>query len=56
MNLEQINEFKEFHSSKNMSYSLTLFQISNFRLFQTDRVCRRQLQNWMKMAENSQNG
>ena len=34
---------------------LTLSQTTNSRLFQTERVCRRQFQILMKMAESSQN-
>ena len=36
--------------------SLTLFQPTNFTLFQTGRVCRRQISNLVKMAESSPNG
>ena len=32
---------------------LTLYQTENFGLFQTERVCRRYLINFMKMAESS---
>ena len=35
---------------------LILFQTTNFRLFQTERVCRRKISNYMEMAESSSNG
>ena len=35
---------------------LTLSQTTNFRLFHTERVGRRQISNWMKMAESSKTG
>ena len=33
-----------------MEKDLTLSQMTNFRLFQTERVCRQQFQNLIKMA------
>ena len=35
--------------------TLTLYQTTKFRLFQTESVCRRQFQ-WTKMAESYPNG
>ena len=34
----------------------TLSQTTNFKLYQTERVCRRQFQIWRKVAENFPNG
>ena len=40
----------------NKIQTLTHHQTTNFRLFQTVRVCRRQLKNLTKMAESYPNG
>ena len=53
---------ERFNSSniteKMLKNVLTLSQKTNFRLFQTERACRRQFQisNLMKMAERYANG
>ena len=39
----------------NKCHHLTLSQTTNFRLLQTERVCRRQFPNFTKMAENYPN-
>ena len=39
-----------------MEAALTHSQRTNFRLFQTERVCRFQISNLIKMAESYQNG
>ena len=44
------------HDSKEGWHTLTLSQTTNFRLFQTERVCRPPFSNLMKMAVTSPNG
>ena len=39
-----------------MNYALTHYQMTNFRLFQTERVCRRQFQIWRKWLKVNQTG
>ena len=43
-----IKRFSDFY--------LTLCQMTNFRLFQTEKVCRRQFQVWWKWHKNLQKG
>ena len=38
------------------SFPLTLSQTTNFRLFQTEKLCRRQFQIFITIAESSPNG
>ena len=44
---------KTMVSSKSGKFLLTLYQTTNFRLFQTQRVCRRLFQIWQKWVENT---
>ena len=50
------NFYNTFHTLKWGDLSLTHCQTTNFRLFQTERVCRRQFQIWQKWQKAIQTG
>ena len=54
--LSKTKIYHVFYPVKDKNLPLTLFQTTNTRLIQTQRVCRRIFQNFMKMTENSKNG
>ena len=47
---------KRVKSSLRWKLCLTHYQTTNFKLFQTERVCRRQFQNWRKWQKVIQTG
>ena len=54
--ITHMSNFTYFHKVYYATCILTLYQRTNFRLFQNERVCRRQFQNWMKVAKSFPNG